>query len=926
MSKTARKLDTEAVRQAAAGRWREILQYVAGIPADALDGQHHPCPKCGGDDRFRLIDESAGAVLCNKCFATKNGDGFAAIAWACGVKFPAAVKLVAEYCGVAMAPKGAADPAKDLVWRPWNSTLATYFLAAKPGVTEQSLLDAGARIARYKNQFTVIALPIIGQELDTTKPVGWCLYNFNGGTLPKWSKDGEVVGLVKVKITYGSKPGLVGVHAIERLKLAGMADVVWKVEGLTDLLALQAVIPEQLRDRHLVVTNANGAGELPKWPAAMLARVDCRVVHDADVPGQTGAEAWARAIAAQSVDGAVVRNVVLPYPIEETHGKDLRDWLAERHSYGDLLTLGDQTAPTSVARTESGEVDYSKSSHPVYERILQKLQIEILYEDESNAIRIFSTLKRKSSTIRDVTKLKQDSLIQMCGEPAIEHVVASANDGDPIAGPWSMADVRRALSLLSSNRRGKSDERGIGVWQGLDERGNETNTVVLVGNSEGARWNGDQVLRRIIAPRADGLVLDFGAGSQKDWYEFETLEKHLAAAADVQWRQAAIDEAVELFGRWRWKNEEIDPTLMAGLVLATWMQTMWDWRPLVAISGESNSGKSFLFEALGGSQNRRGLFGTLAFKQAKSTAAGLSQGLGNTARVPLCDEFEASKERSKILEMLRQSTRGEMTAKGTSHHRGVEFILRHIGWVAAIETGLSKQPDANRFVQLELMTAAAGQHGKLKLPSPEQLVDLGQRLLAIAVRGAMAAKRLAINMKDTQAPGIDPRSVESYAVPAAILTIAGGGDETQARALLLKLLESIDTEGQGRKDQEELLGDILTASIHLDGKTGTKTVAQVLESSGLRQEYWQRLEAAGVKLITDVADIEDYSVFLYPKLVTQHLLRQTTWEGQRIDQLLLRLPGVTRRAIRLGGRQLRGVVVPAAVAAIGVDEGTLPEF
>lgn len=913
MSTKARKLDTEQVRQAASGRWLDILERVAGIPPDALDGQHHPCPKCGGDDRFRLIDAEAGAVLCNQCFSTKNGDGFAAVAWSLGVKFPEAVKRVAEHLGVTPAKDAKNDPAKDLEFRPWSSELAKFFLAAKKGITEQGLLRAGARMALYKHRFKVIAIPIIGQDLDVSKPVGWCLCNYNGGELPVWNQKGEVVRHTKVKVASGSEPGLVGVHAIERLKLQGMVELCWKVEGVTDLLAMQSAIPDHLAESHVVVTNANGSKEV-RWQPAILSTVNTITVHDADKPGQIGAEKWSGQIASLAAEGTAHKNVQLPYEVADDHGKDLRDYLSEGRTYGDLLGLADATTPVIAAKSEGGGSGAeSAAKYPIYERILQKLEIEILYEDEHQAIRIFSIHQRKSSTIKDITKLKHDALIQMCGSPAIEHVVASATDADPIAGPWSMADVRRALSTLSGYRRAKSDERGIGVWQGLDEQGNETETVVLVGNSEGARWNGDKVLRRIQAPRADGLILDFGAGSIKDWYNFESLEKQLAQAGDAAWCSAVIDEAVQLFSRWRWKNPEIDPTLVTGLVLATWIQTVWDWRPLVAVSGESNSGKSFLFEALGGSQNRHGLFGPLALKQGKSTAAGIQYGLGNTARIALCDEFEASKERTKILEMLRNSTRGETTLKGTAHHRYIETTLRHIGWVAAIETGLQKQPDANRFVQLELMTAEPGRHGKLRLPDPRSLADLGHRLLALAVRGAIQAKRLAVVIKDTAAPGIDPRTVESYSVPAAILSVARGESEDFARALLLKLLTSVDTEGQGRKDQEELLGDILTASLHLDSRVGVKTVSQVLNSPSWRMDYAERLEAAGVKMV-------DGDVFLAPKLVSGQLLRGSAWEGQKIDQILLRLPGAARAAKRIGGRSVRGLIIPGSVTEIGNEE------
>ena len=57
-----------AVKEAARVRWPEILSALGAIPRDSLDGKHHPCPRpgCGGKDRFRMIDEQAGAVLCSQ--------------------------------------------------------------------------------------------------------------------------------------------------------------------------------------------------------------------------------------------------------------------------------------------------------------------------------------------------------------------------------------------------------------------------------------------------------------------------------------------------------------------------------------------------------------------------------------------------------------------------------------------------------------------------------------------------------------------------------------------------------------------------------------------------------------------------------------------------------------------------------------------
>lgn len=903
----ARKLDTESIRQAASGRWVEILQAVAGFTSDQLTTKHQPCPVCGGDDRYRAHNDVAetGGVYCNKCPKGKKlTDGFATVGWKLGLGFAAAKERIAEHLGI--RPD---EPAPDdkLEWRPWSSTLVKFFLAAKPGATEQSLLDCGARLAIHYRK-SVIALPIIG--LESTEPAGYVLVGWNGGaSVPVYHREDKSFTYVKSKVVpWGSEAsGLLGKHGMERLKTPGLPELVWKVEGISDLLALQAIIPEHLRDRHLVVTNPKGSKESPKWQSTFLAQFNCNVLHDADEDGKAGASKWAQDIAMQAAEGIAVKNVSLPYAVSASKGKDLRDWLLEGHSYSDLISLAEQTEPITVKKTDSGDVDPSEHKFPLQDLMLKKLQLEVLYEEEGGAVRVFSTLLRKSSTIKKVSMLRHDDLYQICGAPATVHIIQKAEAG--VDDQFTVAEVRKALGLAAAKRRGKNDERGIGIWQGLDDFGNETDTIVLVDNSDAARWNEDKILRKVLAPRCDGLMLNLGAGD-KDWFNFAELEKLLVTAADVEWRCQAIEEATSLFDRWIWKHQQIDPTLLVGLVLATWVQTVWDWRPLVAVSGTTNSGKSFLFEALGGTLHRRGIFGNLAFRQSKSTSAGVIQGIGRTAKIALCDEFEHSKERDKLLDAFRQSTRGDSKALGTASQKHAELQLRHIGWVAAIETGLQDEADVNRFIQFELIRPDPQDHGKLRLPPPRWLADVGQKLLAIAVRSVIEAKQMAAALKDVFVPGIDARTIESFAVPASMLAVAGDQDEDAAKDLLKKLLGNVDQGEQGRNEQEELLSDILHASVFLGAKDGIRSVNQVLESPSLRYEHSARLEAAGIRLM------EDYSLFLAPKLVSHSLLRGTLREGQKIDQILLRIKGAARRPLRIAGRMTRGLIIPTDAAGI----------
>jgi phage/plasmid primase-like uncharacterized protein len=109
------------VKAAATGRWPDILSVVAGIPADVLDGRHHPCPRCGGTDRFSAFADVAqtGGVICRKCHNEKNGDGFSTIQWMTGCDFAAALRTVAEYIGISPA-NGSAPPTA--MPRPHRST------------------------------------------------------------------------------------------------------------------------------------------------------------------------------------------------------------------------------------------------------------------------------------------------------------------------------------------------------------------------------------------------------------------------------------------------------------------------------------------------------------------------------------------------------------------------------------------------------------------------------------------------------------------------------------------------------------------------------------------------------------------------------------------------------------------------------------
>ncbi|MGN1208997.1 MAG: toprim domain-containing protein [Duodenibacillus sp.] len=67
MAGTSASRRIDAVMSAARGQWRRVLTE-AGVEARLLDGKPHPCPVCGGRDRFVFDDKyGRGDSFCRHC-------------------------------------------------------------------------------------------------------------------------------------------------------------------------------------------------------------------------------------------------------------------------------------------------------------------------------------------------------------------------------------------------------------------------------------------------------------------------------------------------------------------------------------------------------------------------------------------------------------------------------------------------------------------------------------------------------------------------------------------------------------------------------------------------------------------------------------------------------------------------------------------
>jgi P4 family phage/plasmid primase-like protien len=120
------------VKIAARGQWLRIFAELAGYviepPTSKREG---PCPKCGGDTRFRVVDVDNGVLFCNQCFSKRNGDGLAALCWLMGKTnsgkdFAEVLKAVAEFLGVKSTANRKGKPENQRVFAT-SKGIALYF-------------------------------------------------------------------------------------------------------------------------------------------------------------------------------------------------------------------------------------------------------------------------------------------------------------------------------------------------------------------------------------------------------------------------------------------------------------------------------------------------------------------------------------------------------------------------------------------------------------------------------------------------------------------------------------------------------------------------------------------------------------------------------------------------------------------------------
>lgn len=794
----------------------------------------------------------------------------------------------------------------------FNPVLAIEYFKRMPEVTQDAVRESGARHAvwpkRSPNSSTCLAIPIRDSK---GSQLGWVLQSYREKHILKYKGEGVPPDFLE-RVVLGSS-GLINDQGMNVMRAPDVeGKIILKTEGVSDMYALQSIIPEAFKHRIAVVTNACGCRDIPAHALDLFRGTPTVVIHDADVPGQEGAHEWCTTLKGFCPS---VKNLVLFEEISETKGPDVRDWINGGGTFDELMELIGICPEYTVDQESLTDEQASRLSlganateEEVQDHILlRKLKILVLgHLEDTNRIVCYSQQQCRSFEIGQVDRYKVEMALLNMGT-VVDDVISMGMEYEP--DKYTMTQLRRAIARTAAKKSLRSDDRmGAGVWKIGDK-------IVLVNDGEISIANGDMETSRV--PSIGGKVIEFASDP---WYDHEEIAGYYQQTTSREWCQEVFNEASAIFQMWdNWVHPD-SPFIVTAMVCASWIQTSLDFRPGVVVTGPTNSGKTFLTQ-----ETVSKMFGTQALFVTNPTEAGIRQAIGNTSKMIMIDEFESSQHRQKILEVLRSSTRGTDIVKGTSDHRGQKFHFRHIPWLSSIETGLKQAADRNRYIILELGHVAKSKGNSLVLPPVEELELIGRKLLAIGMRYHGVVRTLHADLKSTPVDGIDRRIIEAYSLPAAILGAVNGLSLVETQNLLTSMLgnrftnESFDTES----DESALLEAISMVSVRAAGAELTLGDLLTMPSYALETKFSSAdlvnptsvLAGIGVKVTNLNPGAGQTGANDGVAIATRTFsgkLKGTRFEKMNIEEILLRIPGsrTVGSGLQFGNTRLKCVVIP----------------
>lgn len=695
-------------------------------------------------------------------------------------------------------------------------------------------------------------------------------------------------------ISFGRGYGQARLFPFSALQKAKPGGEVVLCEGEPDILC-------GLSQGFIAVTATAGAGTWRTDWNRHFKGLHVVIAFDNDPPGRSGAQKVGKALS--GVAGLVE---VIQWPSFMKDGQDLTDWFVEYKKTGEeLLAL-----PRKKIDEDSGK---KKAENKAISNLVPDSTVydfdsfQVIGELEDCRI-IIESLDIRKIHIIPLKEITMEKCIQFGGEEVhvrverqMEAVAAAIKDGNPLR-KLHFYDFRRKLILQA---RGK--QLGPLKWIGQGVYALRDNRLLIVNGNSTFSWD-ENSFSEFSGTFVENKIISRNAG--RAWIDSEKLIEQVLKMNRERAREI-VDELIGLNQQWGFSGA-FDVALIAGFLLAQIVQSVWDWRPHLWVSGKHGSGKTLLltlFEEIGGRLSQR-------FEGSSTSEAGFRQSIEGDNCLASLDEFERSQSRVKIIEYLRGAGRGGAGAKGGSDQKPVKQEVKHMVLLASIESGLSWAAEKDRFILIETKKDSKRDP---YLPSIHEVESLRLRFFAVALWGALNARRRIQNL--VRIPGYDPRVVQGYAVPLAMVTLADDNPQESLQRLLENVLADRKESGQGliQEDEDRLLDDILASTIRTDVSEdaahtlyGDRSMAWLLLQSS-SPVHKKDLEAVGIKKVGK-------GIFLAGDLIRRKLLRDTVWRDMNITSILKRMPGATHVRRRLSGRLFWGVLFSNMEDVMGARE------
>lgn len=284
-------LTFDQVRDAALGRWKDMIFPAFGLQVPAKPNVHGPCPICGGKDRFRCDDLlGKGTWYCNQCVA---GDGFSLIEKARDMESSEVLYEVASILGLSSQTKVTEADRKK--WRE----------KAEAQKLQQELEDRKARESAAKRAKRIWSCKSVDRNCPyiERKMVGvnGCKVNGKGNlVIPLFDRNGEIWNIQEIHAD-GHKPFLLGGRVSGCFYMIGSVDDQYQIICVAEGFATGASIFEATGYTTVIAFNAGNMYKVgleirASYPNARL--VYCADDDSHSIPPDAGLIAANKAVAA----------------------------------------------------------------------------------------------------------------------------------------------------------------------------------------------------------------------------------------------------------------------------------------------------------------------------------------------------------------------------------------------------------------------------------------------------------------------------------------------------------------------------------------------------------------------------------------------------------------------------------------------------